>query len=403
MEKSCRCRADILQPIALEIAVANYDKVFHKDAEADCLLNAIEPDDHAVEYLKSARLKIKKSLREGLRAATEAHFGPGGGVTPRFFTQGSWAYNTCNAPCQGGQEMDLDVGVYLPMENWRDEDIRPSEAAIVYFKMVETCLRPLARDEGWDFDNKPNCVRLKVNNQIAAHVDVPLYVAPKKEFDQIKESLESIAANRSLTKAYDALADQDWSELKHIALATRDDGWRLSDPRKVADYFKEAFSRENGRQLRRVCRYLKAARDHHFFKGGPSSVLLMVCASWDWQNAPARDDLALLHVLEKLGNRLNSEVVEPKISENEDLNRVPEEDRVDVRNWADRLHRLVKKAVENRRADEAPADLKMLGSYFDRRIPQDASLIIWTPGVEEIMSTPAQIQSQPVNREVTSG
>ncbi len=384
--------------------MANYNHVLNKKAEPQCYLKQLEPSEPDVDRLMEAKQKIRAALRQGLRIATEKHFGTGKGVTPRFFTQGSWAYKTCNAPCKPHQEMDLDIGVYLPMENWRDGDSTPSDAADIFFGMVETCLKPLALDEGWTFENKPTCVRLKLNNGVQAHVDVPLYVAPKREFLKITEEVDAKSVtNRVFDSASKATREQDWSELNHIALATRDEGWWLSDPRKVADYFNKHFSKVNGQQLRRICRYLKGARDHSFGHGGPSSVLLMVCASWDWENYDDRDDLALLQVLEKLGTRLQGAVIEPAIHDNEDLNRVPMDKREEIKQWVDSMHGALKSAVENRNPDYASSHLKLLKSYMDHRIPQDVKLIRWAPGVEDIISTPAQARPQPQNHEVTSG
>ncbi len=384
--------------------MANYNQLLNKKSEPKSYVKQLDPSENDVKVLMEAKQRIRSSLRKGIREATEQHFGPGNGVTPRFFTQGSWAYKTCNAPCQPHQEMDLDIGVYLPMENWRDGDATPSDAADIYFRMVEVCLKPLAKEEGWTFDNKASCVRLKINNGIQAHVDVPLYVAPKKEFLKITETAAAKSTqNSAFDSSLETFREQDWSELNHIALATRDEGWKLSDPRKVADYFNKQFSQDNGRQLRRICRYLKGARDHSFDRGGPSSVLLMVCASWDWQNYPERDDLALLNVLEKLGDRLKGEVVEPAIHAEEDLNRVPMEKRGEVKKWADSLYATLKLAVENRDPERAVSHLRLLQSYMDRRVPQEPELIAWTPSSAEIVSTPAQARPQPQNHEVTSG
>ncbi|WP_146010659.1 CBASS cGAMP synthase [Halomonas heilongjiangensis] len=385
--------------------MANLNQVFHKKAEPKCYLKQLDPSEQDERALKEAKFKVREALREGLHVATEMKFGPGKGVRPRFFTQGSWAYKTCNAPCQPHQEMDLDIGVYLPMENWEDEEVTPSEAAYIYFKMVEESLKPLAKREGWTFDNKPTCVRLKLNNGIKAHIDVPLYVAPKKEFEQIKEEYEQRAVLKSLNVADASVefSEQEWSDLNHIALATRDDGWKLSDPRRVANYFKARYSQDNGAQLRRICRYLKGARDHRFANGGPSSILLMVCASWDWKNQSDRDDIALLNVLEKLGDRLQGAVIEPSIDPGEDLNRIPSDERAAVKQWANGLYHALKGVIMNREPDNAASDLSLLQGYLDHRIPDEVSLIVWLPDAPEIISTPSRVRPQPQNHEVTSG
>ncbi|TOM12750.1 hypothetical protein CGH84_21615, partial [Vibrio parahaemolyticus] len=43
------------------------------------------------------------------------------GLTPRFWTQGSFQYDTLNRPFQPGQEMDIDDGTYMPMPIFESE------------------------------------------------------------------------------------------------------------------------------------------------------------------------------------------------------------------------------------------------------------------------------------------
>ncbi|MHC9037784.1 hypothetical protein ACYTTR_18855, partial [Cobetia marina] len=101
--------------------------------------------------------------------------------------------------------------------------------------------------------------------------------------------------------------------------------------------------------------------------------------------------------------RLQGAVIEPAIHDNEDLNRVPMDKREEIKLWVDSMHGALKSAVENRNPDYASSHLKLLKSYMDHRIPQDVKLIRWAPGVEDIISTPAQARPQPQNHEVTSG
>lgn len=42
-------------------------------------------------------------------------------LVPRFWTQGSFQYNTLNRPFHLGQEMDIDDGTYLPMPIFENE------------------------------------------------------------------------------------------------------------------------------------------------------------------------------------------------------------------------------------------------------------------------------------------
>src|SRR5260370_13448828 len=120
--------------------------------------------------------------------------------------------------------------------------------------------------------------------------------------------------------AGDARGDSEdrWDTLPSdcVLLAHREDDWISSDPRKIHDWFIDAIH-IYGSVLRRVCRYLKAWRDHNQpHLDDVSSILLMVCASQAYEhlgrpNVPSRDDLALLRVAARLPRLLAGSVYNP--------------------------------------------------------------------------------------------
>lgn len=365
----------------------NFHYVFEKRMEPRCYRQSITPAEHDRKRLFDAKDKVRRHLLELIPQLTEESFGKEGRTTPKFRLQGSWAYDTCNAPCRDGQEMDLDYGVYLPVSAWEDSGLPPQAAAAIYFRIMERALMPLIQKEGWALvDDKDTCVRIQIRG-INAHIDVPLYVAPDAEFKRLVEARAHLA-KASLTAdvafAESEIDEQQWHDFEKIALAMRDGTWKPSDPRKVSDWFSTNVQRHGG-QLRRVCRYLKGMRDFHWTAGGPSSVLLMICATQSWQGFEDRDDLALLHVLGKIGPMLLGPVRCPEISD-EDFNRITEIERHAAKSWADSAAVVLKDVINNSRMHQLQEAFDKLQSTIDHRIPTAPEMV----GVD---STPASIRA----------
>src|SRR3546814_4233560 len=95
-----------------------------------------------------------------------------GPVEVKFMTQGSFAYKTINDPPQSRQEIDLDDGMYVPVEFLDSGE--PALVAKLLFDFVVETLKPLALTEGWTgVERKPNCVRVKL--WPGAHLNIPIY------------------------------------------------------------------------------------------------------------------------------------------------------------------------------------------------------------------------------------
>ncbi|EAA3682473.1 hypothetical protein DOA99_20715 [Salmonella enterica subsp. houtenae] len=67
-------------------------------------------------------------------------------LQPRFWTQGSFQYNTLNRPFHPGQEMDIDDGTYMPMTVFESE---PRIGHTLLLLLVDTSLKSLeAENDG---------------------------------------------------------------------------------------------------------------------------------------------------------------------------------------------------------------------------------------------------------------
>jgi hypothetical protein len=289
----------------------NLSPLFYTTDEFEtAFLDNLELTNQEREYINAAKTEVRTWLREGIPRVMKAKGYTEAVPRPRFFTQGSWAYKTLNAPAQKPQQADIDDGCYLPL-SFVTQTRRPSVAAAVFFQVVEEALAPLAAARKWKLiADKATCVRLEIAPQ--AHIDVPLYAIPDQEFATLSARVLDHGF-ASLSEAVLAKAERNaWTALPRnsVLLAHREEDWIESDPRPVKDWFeKEVLAR--GDQLRRVVRYLKAYRDWAWPSGGPASLLLMAAAVPVFERRHSRDDLALADVLAVLPGVLRKGVCNP--------------------------------------------------------------------------------------------
>ena len=296
--------------------MANVSRLLDGAPGGSDFITALQLDDRDDVFLRAARLKIRDRLRSRIGTWTRQHLGQA--LTPRFFTQGSFAYKTINVPAWlPPQHMDMDDGTYLPMTFVKGA--RPSVAAAKFFEVVDSALEDLIREEKWvGLVKKPTCSRVVLSAK--AHIDVPLYAIPDVEFVRLSKAM---ALDHAMAKADGDINFMEsrrrpdtWSVLPSdkVLLAHRDEDWKSSDPRKIHDWFVAAVELY-GEILRRQCRYLKAWRDHHQLDH-VSSIILMV---YTWQvfketgtaNIPRRDDLMLLSVAERLPKLMEEPIANP--------------------------------------------------------------------------------------------
>jgi hypothetical protein len=196
-------------------------------------------------------------------------------LTPRFWTQGSFQYNTLNTPYNTPpQEMDIDDGTYLPMAVFEDKPIIGHRLLLL---LVDSSLQSLvAENSGWIFEAKRTCARIKIP-AINAHIDVPMYAIPEEEF--LKKSMAMEALTMDSVIASEAIKNNRAAytldpSCVNLALREGDQKWLKSDPKIVEDWFNESCSRI-GSHLQKICRFMKAWRDAQWITGGPSSISLM--------------------------------------------------------------------------------------------------------------------------------
>lgn len=352
-------------------------KLFLNSGTPDSFDEVIAPTDTQRQTLVAAKNTIRDHLRTEIRAATTTVLGMDQMVSPRFRTQGSWAYKTCvQTAHRPPQEMDWDFGVYLPVTVW-DEYAPPAKMAKLYFELVEHSLARLCSQQGWQLERgNSRCVRVKITDW--AHIDVPLYAAPEEKFHRVVEKAVALdsARGHSLhlresaaldeSAAFGEMPEPFWELMDEIHLATREGNWVPSDPEAVAKWFDDQVL-THGEQLRRVCCYLKAWRDYHWRDGGgPSSVLIMIVVAQTFGATPRRDDLAVEQAATALAKNLGADVHELGIDEGEEnFNRMTPEQRAIAVRHADTLARemnvsrhfgpgLTQTAVDNMRAQFGP-------------------------------------------------
>ena len=231
------------------------------------------------------------------------------------------AYGTAIEPAwKPPQKNDLDDGVYVRTSFLSHQE--PGLESARYFQLVEKALQRLCDRRGWALDtSKDTCVRVWLN--VSMYIDLPLYAIPDEEFLTLVDAVRNatgdefeVALNRFghvLNSHRDIRIPRD-----RVMLAHRKEGWILSDPRLLHDWFENQVERF-GPQLRREWRYAKGWRDFIFKDGGPSSLTMMVCAvnryrETDWQAADDRDDLSLHSIASGLPDMFREKIPNPVVS-----------------------------------------------------------------------------------------
>ncbi len=369
----------------------NLNSLFFSTVDNDTLLKNIELHPARKDSLAESKTMIRAWLRERLPITLAADDDVKAAVKPRFFTQGSWAYKTLNAPAKMLQQADIDDGAYLPL-SFLQETPRPSIASRVFFRAVEETLKPLIEERGWSLDtSKPTCVRILIADD--AHEDIPLYAIPDHEFAKLTEALKA-HSYMSLDEIL-AKAERDaWTALPtdSVLLAHRDDDWIRSDPRLIKEWFLKAVE-VHGEQLRRVVRYLKAHRDWQWDSGGPASILLMAAAVECFEVRNNRDDLALLEVTQQLPGILRRGVCNPVDQDESFTNRLGEEG---VEDACKKLHDLTRYLQAATQATDPRQACIWMQQMFGERFPMQPSRVKNVSVAETVRAAPAAFVATPL-------
>lgn len=378
-----------------------FHKLLHGE---DALYGQLVPTQQQENFLRAAKNKIRNRLRTRIEAASVAELAVDHPVSPRFRTQGSWAYKSCVQPAQAPQEMDWDYGVYLPVDVLDDAGT-PKVAAAAYFKLVERLLTELSGEEdGWSMGKEKNhCIRVHVADW--AHVDVALYAAPAAEFEGVNDRyVETAMAKRlatdssfsleQLSEASEISADQSWEEFGDMMVATRKGVWERSDAEEVARWFRQQHEVQ-GDQLQRVWRYLKAWRDAQWKEGGPSSVALMLVATRHFEKCIGRDDRALAKVTKHLSGALSQDIFEEGIDPDHNFNRLNATERKVASDKATSLASALDQALSDVISPKSTV-IGLLRRQWGRRVPDRESDVEHDSPAEQVRETPARKVIAPV-------
>lgn len=366
----------------------NISPLFFSTVQSPTFLEELEVPQSLLNSIKEARTIIRGRLREALPVAMRALGYADVAVKPRFVTQGSMVYGLLNKPAHPVQQIDLDDGLYLPLEFVKLTG-EPSRASAMIFDVVEQVLVPLVAEHGWKIDNtKERCIRIELNQR--AHLDMPLYAIPSEEFLQLKMALDSRHAIAGTVANFDE--DEDlWYRFPEdqVLVAHRVRGWQKSDPRPLKKWFDCAVE-QHGEQLRRIVRDLKAYRDYQWVVDGPASLLLMVAATEVFEAKSRRDDLALLHVLERMPATLRRGVAHPIDTAESLTKRLGQRGVEEAAEKLERLASCLHSAIYSANPCAATAALIQ---HLGPRFPNEPHRIEVTPAKAPVTSQPSRSSS----------
>lgn len=195
------------------------------------------------------RGKIRKHFREKLKL-----------MLPKFRGQGSYAMGTTVNPLNG--EFDIDDGVYLQHLDSNDKSQWPTPATVHQWLVQAT-----DGHTGEKPIDKRTCVRVRYAGHY--HVDLPSYGRYYGDY---------------------LLAEKG------------DKGWHRSDPLALTNWFRDQV-KNNGEQLRKMVRYLKAWADFQSGRLGvmPSGLILTVLVC-NYYRSDQRDDIAFANTIRAISN-----------------------------------------------------------------------------------------------------
>lgn len=318
-------------------------------------------------------------------------------ISPRFWTQGSFMYDTLNRPYKPTQEMDIDDGTYLPMQFFED---KPAIGHQLLLLVVDASLYSLqAEHSDWFFEAKETCGRIKIPAQ-CVHIDIPMYAIPYEKFLE-KEVLVRKAANSRLLMegiGYDSISTEDHAlydqidiDCVNLAVRKNDAKWIKSDPKDVHLWFQDACKRI-GKHLRKVCRILKAWRDAGDWKqsNGPSSISLMaaVVNILDRTYVDTKDfGQVMLVVARELPSTFKNGIDSPDQNDERPLFPPFYEHEAKHSEIITKLKKLVASLEAAQTANTKQDALNILNSEYGNRV-QDLTLIISQKAAPAYESTP---------------
>lgn len=322
---------------------ASFHQVLTETDGAKARLRAAQSEIRCALRAKSASLRVEARFWDSTFVVKGAASRPE--VQPKFFTQGSVAYDLLVDPCHSPpQQSDLDDGVYFLVDFLQNG--KPALVAKTLFEFVEEALRPLCLRNGWAIVEKDTCVRLQLSRD--SHIDLPIYSAPR-DVAESRALMDAAFAEGRVAKR----AGQTYAKLPadKIMLAHRDGTWQPSDPLKLHEWVEGCADRY-GPQFRQACRYFKGWRDFEWENCCLSSITIMAAVQ------RAFEELRGTHT--GLGDdRLVYEIAQmlPDIFRGTLLNPAFPGEQVVLNQWTDDEQKMIVAAAE-RLADNMDAALR---------------------------------------------
>lgn len=271
--------------------------------------------------LSSAKKDNLRRGRNALRQKIKDNFKEKDRRVPNFCGQGSFMMNTIVNPLPD-DEYDIDDGVYI--NGYSDKPKEEWPTAQTVHNWIKNAVDGHTSTSPVD---KNTCIRVIYVDDY--HIDLPSYI--------IKDEV-----------AY---------------LAHKKDGWVESDPKAFTDWFNNKV-KDNGEQLRRVVRYLKAWKDYKDvdLKG----ISITILAGENFYSYDDRDDKSLLGTVTNIVDILEEEFkCQKPVYPNEDLfEGYSETKQESILNALKSLKDSIDKAINDE--DEQKASEKLIKQFGDR-------------------------------------
>ena len=318
----------------------------------NCHNDLLKYHNHRVTLPQAEREEMQ-ARRDTNRRRLEAGLEEAGEPSPKSFqSQGSYAHRTMVQ--HPDKDYDIDDGVYFDLADLKGPrgGDKPSHDAK---EMVRVALHDERFKEPPEV--RTNCVRIHYNE--GYHMDVPVY----------REIVE-----------------KDWTGQPRVYWEIAGADWRPSDPKGVTDWFQkenecQSPDTENGRQLRRMVRLIKAfARSRQSWKDHiASGFMISVLVVERYRANEGREDRALYDTIAAIRDRLQLNlVVEHPVVEGEHLTKGFDDARArflsEKLDWAmGKLDVLFEPSCTRKQALEAWDRVFDTGFFSDRLSADDAA------------------------------
>ncbi len=293
--------------------------------------------DKKISLKKVYKQKITRG-RDALRTKISNKFSEKGRNKPKYCTQGSYAMKTAVMPLDG-DEFDLDNGIYL--QGYSTMQLTwPSTQSV--HSWVKEAVNGHTSNPPVD---KNTCVRVVYEDKY--HIDLPIYIMGKDVYND--------------DVAY---------------LAHKSKGWIKSDPKAFTNWF-QSYVNENGQQIRRLVKYLKAWKDYKGIDIKGMALTILVCRNFSLTEN--RDDISLLDTVTNIIDFLEEDFhcYKPVTPTDEDLfSNTSETSRNSILNGLNYLKRKLDTAIYEEKNEKEATDIieKLFGDRFPEGEDVDKSI-----------------------------